>query len=612
MKILSLTIIIPILGFFIFTYKTFISKKIISNVAIILNTIHLIITLYITIEFYKYNYNNISINLWPWININTFNIQLRLFMDGLSLTMLLLISAISFLIVLYSTWYMQYKKYFARFFAYINLFIFGMILLILADNIVIMYIGWEIVGICSYLLIGFYSSQLKAGKAAVKAFLITKISDVFFMIGICLLYNQFNTLNFHEINTNLLTYNTYNTSIINYIAAMILIGAIGKSAQLPLHIWLTEAMTGPTPASALIHAATMVTAGVYLIAKTHILFIMTPKILTLIIIIGLITLLMGGIMALIENNLKQILAYSTISQIGYMFLALGLQSWEASITHLISHAFFKALLFLSSGSIISICNQNQNIKKMGGLWNKIPIIYVCFLIGGASLSGIPYVTAGFYSKENIFYATYINNNNIILYGAYIGEMLTIMYVFRMIINIFHGNKYTCIKKTNIHCYSHNIPLIILTILSTFIGSWLYPPLKNVFPTHTTKDINYLDITEYISIITFILTSLIIIFFNKKKINIQKYFNIKIKIILSKLQFYMQINAIYNSIFILPFKMVTKKLKIDPINTSIYLTNKYILNNCNKKIKLIQNGNIQSYLIYMLLGELLILTLLLLS
>lgn len=311
------------------------------------------------------------------MSVGDFNIGFNLVLDGLSLTMLSVVTGVGFLIHMYASGTCAVKGY-SRFFAYTNLFIASMVVLVLADNLLLMYLGWEGVGLCSYLLIGFYYTDPKNGAAAMKAFVVTRVGDVFLAFALFILYNELGTLNFREMVELAPAHFADGNNMLMWATLMLLGGAVGKSAQLPLQTWLADAMAGPTPVSALIHAATMVTAGVYLIARTHGLFLMTPEVLHLVGIVGAVTLLLAGFAALVQTDIKRVLAYSTMSQIGYMFLALGVQAWDAAIFHLMTHAFFKALLFTASGSVILACHHEQNIFKMGGLRKSIPLVYLCF------------------------------------------------------------------------------------------------------------------------------------------------------------------------------------------------------------------------------------------
>ncbi len=411
--------------------------------------------------------------------MDNFKIAFTLTLDGLSLTMLSVVTGVGFLIHLFASWYMRGDAGYSRFFAYTNLFIASMVLLVLGDNLMLMYLGWEGVGLCSYLLIGFYYSESKNGAAAMKAFIVTRVGDVLLAFAMFILYRELGTLNFRELVVLAPQHLAAGSTALNWATLMLLGGAVGKSAQLPLQTWLADAMAGPTPVSALIHAATMVTAGVYLIARTHGLFMMAPEVLNLVGVVGAVTLVLAGFAALVQTDIKRVLAYSTMSQIGYMFLALGVQAWDASIFHLMTHAFFKALLFLSSGSVILACHHEQNIFRMGGLRKSLPLVYICFLVGGAALSALPIITAGFYSKDEILWGAMANGHINLMFAGMVGAFLTSIYTFRMIFIVFHGKEQ--IKAHAGRGISHHLPLLVLLALSTFIGALITPPLAGVLP-----------------------------------------------------------------------------------------------------------------------------------
>jgi NADH-quinone oxidoreductase subunit L len=417
--------------------------------------------------------------LWQWMSVAGFAPSFTLYLDGLSLTMLGVVTGVGFLIHLFASWYMRGEEGYSRFFAYTNLFIFSMLLLVLGDNLLVLYFGWEGVGLCSYLLIGFYFKHTANGNAALKAFIVTRIGDVFMAIGLFILFLHLGTLNIQELMVLAPQKYVEGDSWLWIATLMLLGGAVGKSAQLPLQTWLADAMAGPTPVSALIHAATMVTAGVYLIARTHGLFLLTPDILELVGIVGGVTLVLAGFAALVQTDIKRILAYSTMSQIGYMFLALGVGAWDAAIFHLMTHAFFKALLFLASGAVINACHHEQNIFKMGGLWKKLPLAYASFIVGGAALAALPLITAGFYSKDEILWEAFASGHQWLLYAGLAGAFLTSLYTFRLIFIAFHGE-----QKTEAHAghgVAHWLPLVTLIVLSTFIGALISPPLAGVLP-----------------------------------------------------------------------------------------------------------------------------------
>ncbi|UAJ65829.1 NADH-quinone oxidoreductase subunit L [Candidatus Schneideria nysicola] len=487
MSLLYLTILFPLIGFILLTCSrvTWWSDRLTTIIGVGSISLSAIITCLVTCNFYNeyiqhtsYQFSQI---LWQWISIEDFSITMALHLDILSVSLLCLVTGIGFLIHLYASWYMRGDRGYARFFAYTNLFIASMIVLLLADNLVFMYIGWEIVGLCSYLLIGFYFHDLKNSIAATKAFVTTRIGDVLIICAIFFLYQQFGTLNFNEMHA--LSNNMEDSSsliLLQYATFFLLGGAIAKSAQIPLHTWLIDAMVGPTPISALIHSATMVTAGVYLIVRTYFLFLLTPNVLYCIGIIGAITLLLSSFSAVVQKDIKRILAYSTMSQIGYMFLAIGVKAWESAIIHVIIHAFFKALLFLSAGSVILACNYEKNIFRMGGLRNSMPLIYLSFLIGGASLAAFPICTSGFYSKERILLATVADGKTIFLVCGLLGAFLTAIYIFRLIFLVFHGEEKISPSYSS-NRIQHDIPLIVLLLFSTIIGVWILPSMEEIFP-----------------------------------------------------------------------------------------------------------------------------------
>ncbi len=378
--------------------------------------------------------------LWTWIDVGSFHPAIAFYLDALSLVMMVVVTFVSFLIHLYSTEFMRGDEGFSRFFAYMNLFVASMVTLLLADNLLLLYLGWEGVGLCSYLLIGFWYQDPANGRAGRKAFIVTRVGDAAMAVGLFLLFHSLGTLRIQD-----LMHAAQTQWFIGYpgaiaAAALLLGGAVGKSAQLPLQTWLPDAMAGPTPTSALIHAATMVTAGVYLIARTHVLFELAPPVQFAVAVIGTATLLLAGCSALTQNDIKRVLAYSTISQIGYMFLALGVGAWGAAIFHFMTHAFFKALLFLAAGIVIEALHHEHNIFRMGGLRKELPIAFWAFLIGGCALAGLPLITAGFYSKDLILWsAANSTAGGMGLWAAgVVGVVLTSLYTFRLIFLVFIG------------------------------------------------------------------------------------------------------------------------------------------------------------------------------
>src|SRR5690606_34823225 len=326
-----------------------------------------LVALLASIDFMASGATSFSQELWTWMSVGSFEAGFSLYLDGVSLVMMFIITGIGFLILVYATGYMHDDPSFARFFSYMNLFVAAMLILVLGDNLLLLFMGWEGVGLCSYLLIGFWYTDTYNGYCARKAFVVTRVGDASMALGLFLLFVSVGTIDIQEAMVRAQQEWQVGSGIAVAVTLLLLGGAVGKSAQLPLQTWLPDAMAGPTPISALIHAATMVTAGVYLIARTHVLYLLTPEVLQLVGVVGGLTLLLAGFSVLVQTYIKRILAYSTMSQLGYMFLALGVGAWEAAIFHLMTHAFFKALLFLASGSVIHACHHEQNIFRMGGL-----------------------------------------------------------------------------------------------------------------------------------------------------------------------------------------------------------------------------------------------------
>ncbi len=440
--------------------------------------------------------------LWNWVDVAQFHIPLALRLDGLSLTMIGVVAGVGFLIHLFATWYMVHDLEgapgMARFFAYMNLFIAAMLILVLASNLLVLYLGWEGVGLCSYLLVGYYFEKEANAWAAFKAFLMTRIGDVSLGIGLFILFINFGTLNIHTLLQQAPQVWGSGAPIATLTALLILGGAVGKSAQLPLQTWLIDAMAGPTPVSALIHAATMVTAGVYLIARLHGLFIIAPIALEIVGIVGGITLLIAGFAAIAQTDIKRVIAYSTMSQIGYMFLALGVGAWHAAIFHLMVHAFFKSLLFLTAGSVIIACHHEQNIFKMGGLRKQLPFDYALFWIGGGALSALPLITAGFYSKDHILSLAAVNGHVYLWLMGLLGAFVTVVYTFRMIFIVFHGERGMNAEPGR-GWIIHHTPLIVLAILSTVIGAFIHQPLDGVLPS--ASDANSLGMEILLEVIS---------------------------------------------------------------------------------------------------------------
>jgi len=408
----------------------------------------------------------------PWISIGALHVDFSFVLDQLSLVMLLVVTGVGFLIHVYSVGYMHDDEGYARYFSFLNLFLFFMTLLVLAGNALLMFVGWEGVGLASYLLIGFYFQKKSAADAGKKAFIVNRIGDFGFLIGMFLLLANFGTLTFTEIAAKLAANPGWQGGILTVIALCLLLGAAGKSAQLPLYIWLPDAMEGPTPVSALIHAATMVTAGVYMIARTHVLFDHSPFALGTVAVVGAATALFAATIGLVQNDIKRVLAYSTISQLGYMFLGCGVAAYSAAIFHLVTHAFFKALLFLAAGSVIHAIGGEQDLRKMGGLWKKLPVTFAVTTVGVLAIAGFP-PFAGFFSKDAILYAAFMQGagGKALWFVGLVTALLTSFYMFRLWYLAFLGKPRS--KEAHPHSTPWSMlgPLLILGLLS-ICGGWI--------------------------------------------------------------------------------------------------------------------------------------------
>ena len=387
---------------------------------------------------------------------------------------MLVITFVGFLIHLYSTEHMEHDEGFTRFFMYLNLFVASMLVLVLADNLLLLYLGWEGVGLCSYLLISFWQKDPQNVYSGRKAFIVTRVGDTALIAGLFLLFTQLHTLQIQPMLAAAQHSFVPGSAVAVAAALLILGGAVGKSAQVPLQTWLPDAMAGPSPVSALIHAATMVTAGVYLIARTNVLFTLAPDARLIVAIVGTVTLLLAGFSALVQHDLKRALAYSTISQIGYMFLALGVSGWEAGVFHFMTHAFFKALLFLAAGVIIEALADEHDIFKMGGLARELPGVFWTFTIGAAALAALPFVTDGFYSKDLII-ATSLGSVDGSLWfyvGSLVGAFVTALYSFRLVFLVFFGERHTEVSRRP--RWRQLVPLYVLATLS-IVGGFVWMP-----------------------------------------------------------------------------------------------------------------------------------------
>ncbi len=413
--------------------------------------------------------------LWTWIRVGEFAPGIGLYLDPLSLVMVLVITLVGFLIHVYSTEFMAEEEGYSRFFAYMNLFVGFMLTLVLADNLLLLYLGWEGVGLCSYLLIGFWYQDPANGRAARKAFIVTRVGDTALAVALFLLFDRLGTLHIPSVAARAAAQWPEGSTIAVVVALLVLGGAVGKSAQVPLQTWLPDAMAGPTPVSALIHAATMVTAGVYLIARMHALFELAPAAMTAVAVVGVLTLLLAGCSALTQRDIKRVLAYSTMSQIGYMFLALGVGAWSAAIFHFMTHAFFKALLFLGAGAVSLAAHHQYDMFRLGGLRRQLPLVFWTFLIGAAALAALPLVTAGFYSKDLILWEAWASERGgAVLWAAgLVGALITATYTFRMVFLTFFGPAHGPVERRPGPAIA--VPLVVLAAFSVGIGFVELPP-----------------------------------------------------------------------------------------------------------------------------------------
>jgi NADH-quinone oxidoreductase subunit L len=407
-----------------------------------------------------------------WLNVGTLHVDFSFVLDQLSLLMLLVITGVGLLIHIYSVGYMAHDRGYARYFSYLNLFLFFMTTLVLAGNVLLMFVGWEGVGLASYLLIGFWFTKPSAVAAGKKAFIVNRIGDVGFLIGIFLLLANFGTLSFAEIATRLNANPAWMAGVLTTTALCLVLGATGKSAQLPLYIWLPDAMEGPTPVSALIHAATMVTAGVYMISRIHVLFDHAPAALATVAIIGAATALFAATIGLVQTDIKRVLAYSTISQLGYMFLGCGVAAYSAAIFHLMTHAFFKALLFLAAGSVIHAMGDEQDMRKMGGLRTKLPVTFLTMTSGVIAIAGI-FPFAGFFSKDAILAAAFEQGTTgkVLWFVGLLTALLTAIYMFRLWYLTFFGESRSPQVHPHESPWSMLGPLVTLAFLA-LAGGWV--------------------------------------------------------------------------------------------------------------------------------------------
>jgi NADH-quinone oxidoreductase subunit L len=572
---------------------------------------------------------SLTVIIIDWISTGGFSANISFLVDPLSSIFLLIITGVGFLIHVYSIGYMHGDPRFNKFFAYLNLFVFFMLLLVMGSNYLLMFVGWEGVGLCSYLLIGFWFKNQDYNKAANKAFIMNRVGDLGLLLGIILIFVNFGSIEYADVFSKA---TSFSTETLTLITVLLFVGAMGKSAQIPLYTWLPDAMAGPTPVSALIHAATMVTAGIYMVARNNVLYTLSPFALELIMIVGLATSIFAATIAVTQNDIKKVLAYSTVSQLGLMFLALGLGAFTTGIFHMATHAFFKALLFLGAGSVIHALSGEQDMRNMGGLRKYLPVTYATFLIGVLAISGIP-PFAGFFSKDEIL-AHAFEHNPIIWALALFASLLTAFYMFRLLFLTFFGQErasHDVMHHIHESPKSITIPLIALAVLSVvggfagipevlggshWLGSYLAPVFAQsaaLTETHHLSHGTELGLMGTVVVLTITVITIAYVMYVSKKQVPQTDANIAgLQQVLYK-KYY--IDELYDSIIVKPlnwissvFDSIIERLGIDQI---VNLFGSATVNG-SKGLRLLQDGRIGFYIFMMVIGIVLILTLSLFS
>ena len=559
----------------------------------------------------------ISVDYFTWIQAGSFKATFGLYLDPLSSVMLLVVTGVGFLIHVYSIGYMHDDPYYSRFFAYLNLFIFSMLILVLANNYLLMFVGWELVGLCSYLLIGFWFEKKSAADAGKKAFIVNRIGDFGFLIGMFTLFALYGSVNFQEIFSKA---STAAPAMITFACLWLFCGAVGKSAQVPLYVWLPDAMEGPTPVSALIHAATMVTAGVYMVARSSPLYALSETALSVVAIIGTITAIFAATMALVQYDIKRVLAYSTVSQLGYMFMALGVGAFSAGIFHLMTHAFFKALLFLCAGSVMHAMHNEVDFRKMGGLKEPLKQTWLRFLIGGLAIAGIlPF--AGFFSKDAILLNAFVHKpfGAIWIIGV-ITALMTAYYTFRVIYRVF----YVSPKDPHTVEHAHEsppvmmIPLTVLMVLSA-IGGFVGTPWSDVFG-HFLEPVfpqTHHEISQSLEIqlmVTALLIAVIGIlaarFFHYKKPEVAERLVVEngfIKSVHNILYHKWYVDELYDAVFVKPIAWIADRVFYRTIDVNIIdgIVNDVaaFLRGTGNIFRRFQTGDARTYAVAILIGTL---------
>lgn len=620
-KLIALVPLFPLIGFLINGfYGKKLSKGLSGGIASVSVLASFIVAVLAFLELHHSANKSHVVELFSWINADTLKIPFEFLYDPLSAWFLLIITGIGFLIHIYSTGYMHDDPGFSRFFTYLNLFVFFMLLLVMGNNYLIMFVGWEGVGLCSYLLIGFWFKNQSYNDAARKAFVMNRIGDLGFLLGIILIFVTYGSISYGDVFTKA---GVSGNGVVTTIALLLFIGAMGKSAQIPLYTWLPDAMAGPTPVSALIHAATMVTAGIYMIVRSNVFYSISEVASETVAVIGVITALFAATIGLLQNDIKKILAYSTVSQLGLMFLGLGVGAYSSSVFHVTTHAFFKALLFLGAGSVIHAMGGEQDIRKMGGLKGKIKITYLTMLIGTIAISGIP-PFSGFFSKDEILAHTYEHSKLLWVLGM-MTSMLTAFYMFRMLFLTFFG-KFRGTHEQEHHLHespsSMTIPLMVLAALSVLGGAlglpefWHMPNWmsEHLSPIILHKNPSTLDhTTEWTLMGLAVLSAGVVIYFahamfitngvlpmeSEEKMKPWQ------KLVYNK--YYM--DEMYDMVFRKPLDLIStafyKFLDLQVIDGIVNGVGTAVKGTGNV-VRLLQNGNIGFYIVSMVLGIILIL------
>ena len=606
-----LLLLSPFVGFL---FNIFFGNKISKGIAGVVGTLTVVFSFLLTLCFFSQLLQTgkaIEISLFDWISIGKLKIDFGIVLDQLSLLWLLFVTGIGSLIHIYSISYMHDDEFMHKFFAYLNLFVFFMITLVIGNNLLVMFIGWEGVGLCSYLLIGFWYKNQSYNDAAKKAFIMNRIGDLGFLIGIFILASQFSTLNYSDIQTAIAA-GQVNTTALGIAALCLFIGATGKSAQLPLYTWLPDAMAGPTPVSALIHAATMVTAGIFMITRMNFLFDIAPEIQNIIAIVGAITALVAASIGLLQNDIKKVLAYSTVSQLGLMFLALGMGAYTVAVFHVITHAFFKACLFLGSGSVIHALHGEQDMRNMGGLRKVMPITFWTMMISTLAIAGI-FPFAGFWSKDEIL-LTAFEHNRLLWVVASIASIMTAFYMFRlMYLTFFRTFRGTEEQKHHLHESPKliTIPLVILAVLAAIGGAinlpgsfWLNHYLEPILATKHHAHV--LGTHEFMLMGVALAGAVVGILWAYSKYLKQGFvpkedeaivgFN---KVIYNK--YY--VDEIYTALIVAPINAISNfsRKTIEPQLSKLVLSFGSAANALGTQGKKLQNGNIGLYLFMFVLG-----------